>query len=155
MLALYEIHHLECLSFSLHLSFSSLWVKEVGDPNERPRIIQREHGKSVVCYAHTFQFRTSLLHCLGNFKGGMSSAAYSMFLLIPSRNDSTLTIGCSRHASCLTERAFVEQYGLLRNSQSSSPGPSIALPHMPRQQIQERVSFWGSSAFAFCHPSLC
>lgn len=78
-----------------------------------------------------------------------------MFLSNPSRNDSTLTIGCSRHASCLTRHAFVEQCKLLRNSQSSSPAPQHSSPIHAQAANTERVSLWGSSAFAFCHPRLC
>lgn len=52
-----DIHQLEYFSFNLHLSFS--WVKGVGDPDDRLRTSQREHGKSVIGSAHAILFRTS------------------------------------------------------------------------------------------------
>ena len=61
------ISQLEYFSFHLHLSFSYLWVEGVGDPDEGPRMIQRDHGKCVVGCGHAVLCRTSFAALLGEF----------------------------------------------------------------------------------------
>lgn len=63
----HDIHQLEYFSFDLHLSFSYLWVKGVGDPDDGLRISQREHVKSVMGCAHAILFRTSFAALFGGF----------------------------------------------------------------------------------------
>lgn len=65
--ALGDISQLEYFSFHLHLSFSYLWVEGVGDPDEGPRMIQRDHGKCVVGCGHAVLCRTSFAALLGEF----------------------------------------------------------------------------------------